>query len=76
MNNSTHDNDSYLDGLTDAIQQIISEYDCCKMEFEGETEKLDIIKMAFSRAIGLIEDQMIQNGGSFRVNLGKFSNKL
>jgi hypothetical protein len=62
------DNDSFLLGLEDAIEQIIDEYECCKMQFEEQEEKLNIIKMAFSRAIGLIEDRMIQHNSKIKMN--------
>jgi hypothetical protein len=65
---SGYHNDSFLLGLEDAIEQITDEYDCCKMQFEGEYEKLNTIKMAFSRAISLIEDRMIQHSSKIKMN--------
>jgi len=65
---SGYHNDSFLLGLKDAIEQISDEYDCCKLQFEGQDEKLNTIKMAFSRAIGLIEDRMIQHNSKIKVN--------
>jgi hypothetical protein len=61
-------NDSFLLGLEDAIEQIVDEYDCCKLQFEGQEEKLKTIKMAFSRAISLIEDRMIQHNSKIKKN--------
>ena len=61
-------NDSFLFGLEDAIEQIGDEYDCCKLQFEGQEEKLKSIKMAFSRAISLIEDRMIQHHSKIKMN--------
>lgn len=43
--------DSYLLGMESAIQQILNEYELCN---------LLLVKTAFSRAIGLIEDEMLQ----------------
>lgn len=63
-----YNNYSFLLGLEDAIEQITSEYDCCKMQFEGQEEKLNTIKMAFSRSIGLIEYRMIQHQSKIKIN--------
>jgi hypothetical protein len=51
--------DSYLLGMEDAIKQILQEYELCKEEYD-ETKPLNIVKLGFSRAIGLIEDEMLQ----------------
>ena len=65
---SGYHNDSYLLGLKDAVKEISDEYEMCQLEFEGQGEKLNIIKMAFSRTIGLIEDRMIQHGSKIKMN--------
>jgi hypothetical protein len=65
---SGYHNDSFLLGLEDAIEQIVDEYDCCKFQFEGQEEKLNTIKLAFSRAISLIEDRMIQHKSKIKTN--------
>lgn len=65
---SGYHNDSFLLGLEDAIKQITDEYDCCKFQLEGQEEKLNTIKMAFSRAISLIEDKMIQHHSHIKMN--------
>jgi hypothetical protein len=65
---SGYHNDSFLLGLKDAIEQISDEYDCCKLQFEGEDKKLNTIRMAFSRAISLIEDRMIQHNSKIKMN--------
>jgi|688.fasta_scaffold2138570_1 hypothetical protein len=65
---SGYDRKNHLLGMADAIELIGDEYDCCKLQFEGEDEKLKTIKMAFSRAISLIEDRMIQHGSEIKMN--------
>lgn len=65
---NNYHNESYLLGLEDSIQEICTEYDLCEMEFEGQEEKLLVIKTAFSRAISLIEDRMIQHGSKIEMN--------
>ena len=59
---------SFLFGMISAIDQIRTEYEACQFEFEGDNDRLAIIKSAFSRAIGLIEDEMIQYGADIKIN--------
>ena len=65
---SGYDRKHHLLGMADAIELIGDEYDCCKLQFEGQDRKLFSIKMAFSRAISLIEDRMIQHGSEIKMN--------
>jgi len=68
MENNSYHNESYLLGLKDAVKQIENEYDCCKLQFEGQESTLLIIKSAFSRAISLIETKMIQSNSNITIN--------
>lgn len=59
--------ESYLLGLTDAIELIGDEFDCCKLEFSDEN-KINTIHSSLSRVISLIEDRMIQHGSDITMN--------
>lgn len=60
VNNKAFNRFSYILGLQDAIEAIDNEFDCSEMQFEAYPEKVELIKMAFMRAKGLINDIILQ----------------
>ena len=61
-------NESFLLGLTEAVEQIKTEYEILELELANNKDKLNDIKFAFVRVLGLIEDTMIQYGANIKVN--------